>query len=177
MCEAPANVTAPGKFQDPGMLHSVLLTDLIPNTKYYYKVGLQDGILSDLLSFTSPPRINPESSFSFLVLADQGCPETGWTGFGAPTVAEGLAQEVTNNHARFTHIVGDLSYSDGAAHVYDAWFAMNEGFTSRAPFMVSIGNHEYVHNRGGIGKDPSGVNTDCGYHPRYVNILKYPLFL
>ena len=79
-----------------------------------------------------------------------------WTGQGATSVANIVANDVNTNGARFTHAVGDLSYADGAGHIYDSWFQMNENFTAYAPFMVTIGNHEYVHDTGGIGKDPSG---------------------
>ena len=43
LCMEPANLTEPGKFTDPGQLHTVLLTQLQANTRYYYQVGLQHG--------------------------------------------------------------------------------------------------------------------------------------
>ena len=36
MCTAPATTTG---FIDPGYIHDVLLIDLHPNTKYYFKYG------------------------------------------------------------------------------------------------------------------------------------------
>ena len=43
MCGAPANVTDTGKFISPGMIHTVELTNLEPNTHYTYKVGVPFG--------------------------------------------------------------------------------------------------------------------------------------
>lgn len=35
--------------------------------------------------------------------------------------------------------------------------------------MIAIGNHEYDHLWGGLGKDDSGVTTDNGYQPQWGN--------
>ena len=35
--------------------------------------------------------------------------------------------------------------------------------------ILKVGNHEYDHNAGGTGKDPSGVDNDNGYHPSWGN--------
>jgi len=62
-----------------------------------------------------------------------------------------------------------LSYAQGAAHQWDAWFEMIQPFAARVPLMVSIGNHEYDHMSGGLGKDPSGVQEDSGFMPPWGN--------
>ena len=74
MCEEPANVTAPGKFQDPGYLHNVILQGLEPDVVYFYKVR---GLWSIIKSFRASPVLGPDTEFSFLTFADQGCPDTG----------------------------------------------------------------------------------------------------
>jgi len=43
LCQAPANETGPGKFQSPGLLHTVRMKGLAPDTEYHYKVGLKTG--------------------------------------------------------------------------------------------------------------------------------------
>uniref|UniRef100_A0A7S2PG94 Purple acid phosphatase N-terminal domain-containing protein n=1 Tax=Leptocylindrus danicus TaxID=163516 RepID=A0A7S2PG94_9STRA len=156
MCEAPANKTGPGKFTDPGMLHDVLMKDLKPDTRYFYKVGLKNGnVWSPVLFFISAPPVGPDSSYTFVVFADHGCPAAGFANEGARGTSAGVATEVRDNNVRAVHIVGDLSYADGAGHVYDSWFDMIQPFSSLAPLMVTVGNHEYAHTTGGIGKDPS----------------------
>ena len=60
MCGPPANLTQAGCFQAPGMLHVVELTNLKPNTRYSYKVGLTSGqgiVWSDQNEFVSPPVV------------------------------------------------------------------------------------------------------------------------
>jgi hypothetical protein len=42
-------------------------------------------------------------------------------------------------------------------------------FATNLPLMISIGNHEYDHLSGGLGKDPSGVSTDNGFQPKWGN--------
>ena len=70
---------------------------------------------------------------------------------------------------RLVHHFGDLSYARGSAYLWDAWLDMIQPFASRIPFMVGVGNHEYDHTGGGMGKDPSGANTDDGFRPSWGN--------
>lgn len=172
LCMAPANETGPGKFQSPGLLHTVNLTGLVPNTKYVYKAGIQHGqgvTWSDIASFTTAPLVDDESiyPFSYLVYADQGCPLNGWTQ-GAAFTAAVVAQEIASNASvRMVHHFGDLSYAQGAAHQWDAWHAMIEPIARAVPYHISVGNHEYDYTAGGADKDPTG-NT-VGYHPVWGN--------
>ena len=110
LCGEPANVTEVGKFQNPGMLHVVRLTNLEPNMEYAYKVGLASGqgiVWSDVFKFQSPPLVGPDQEpFSFVVYGDQGCPEMGWGPGGAWTAA--MASRETG--IRAVHHFGDLSY-------------------------------------------------------------------
>jgi hypothetical protein len=172
MCMAPANETAPGKFQAPGLLHTVSLTELLPNTKYVYKAGVQHGqgvTWSDMASFTTAPLYNDTSiyPFSYLVYADQGCPLDGW-GQGAAFTAALVAHEVEVSSAvRMVHHFGDLSYAQGAAHQWDAWHAMVEPIAKAVPYHIGVGNHEYDYTSGGANKDPTG--NEFGYHPVWGN--------
>ncbi|KAL7580854.1 hypothetical protein ACA910_001127 [Epithemia clementina (nom. ined.)] len=207
MCMEPANVTEPGKFMDPGQLHTVVMTQLAPDTKYYYQVGLQYGQgvtwSKTVYSFQSPlqrPGATDEEvpSFSYLVLADQGCPREGW-GQGAAWTAAMVEREVllppisattfyqdddniTRTSIRAIHHIGDLSYAKGASHHWDAWFDMIEPYAARVPFHIAVGNHEYDYLAGGGGgKDPSVPSTVhsnndngnmddySGFHPDWGN--------
>ena len=40
MCSEPANITSPGKFRDPGLLHVVTLDGLQPDAEYVYQPGV-----------------------------------------------------------------------------------------------------------------------------------------
>ena len=40
---------------------------------------------------------------------------------------------------------GDLGYAMGSAYIWDVWGTLVEPITSRVPYMVTVGNHEYDH--------------------------------
>jgi hypothetical protein len=174
LCQAPANVTEPGKFQSPGLLHTVELPELRPNTRYQYKVGLAHGqgiTWSETYRFTSAPVTGDLKPFTYIVYGDQGCPSMGW-GYGSLYTSALTTREVerTENPARAVHHFGDLSYAQGAAHIWDEWFDMIQTFTTRVPLMIGVGNHEYDHTGGGgMDKDPSGVETPHGFSPVWGN--------
>lgn len=169
LCQEPANVTETGKFQAPGMLHVVTLTNLKPGTEYEYKVGLAGGqgiVWSDTFQFHSAPAVGDTTEFSYVVYGDQGCPSVGWGDGGLWTSAM-AAREST---IRAVHHFGDLSYARGAAHVWDEWFRMIQSFAARVPLLIGVGNHEYDHTSGGEnGKDPSGLNESHGFMPPWGN--------
>jgi len=170
LCMEPANLTEPGKFSSPGILHTVVMTNLQPNTTYYYKVGLEHGqgvAWSQVFSYVSPLLPGDDSSFSYLVYGDQGCPLDGWSKGGAWTAALAKTQVP---QVRAVHHFGDLSYARGAAHMWDAWLAMVEPYASKLPYHVAVGNHEYDYTAGGgDGKDPSGAGLENGFHPEWGN--------
>mmetsp|Transcript_41701 Transcript_41701/g.100402 ORF Transcript_41701/g.100402 Transcript_41701/m.100402 type:complete len:829 (+) Transcript_41701:123-2609(+) len=180
MCSAPANETDTGKFMDPGFLHTVELVGLQPNTVYSYKVGLTFGqgvVWSDTFEFTSPVTTDffnetsdndNNTTYTYLVYGDQGCPSVGWGEGGKWTSA--MAARETD--AREVHHIGDLSYARGAAHIWDEWLAMvSDAFATKLPLMVAVGNHEYDHTMGGDhGKDPSGLDEVHGFMPTWGNM-------
>lgn len=171
MCQAPANVTETGKFQPPGILHVVTLTELEPNTDaYQYKVGLagpQGIVWSDTFQFHSAPLVGDTKEFSYIVYGDQGCPSVGWGDGGVWTSAMAARESAI----RFVHHFGDLSYARGAAHIWDEWLNMIQSFAAHVPLLIGVGNHEYDHTSGGEnGKDPSGLNSSHGFMPAWGNM-------
>ena len=171
MCQAPANITKAGHFYPPGMLHMIELTDLVPGLEYHYQVGLQEKngrVLqwSKKYRFRSAPTVGDDQPFVYVVYGDQGCPYHGWQG-GRKWMESMMTREGDNLSA--VHHFGDISYARGAAHVWDAWLDMIQPMSTRVPLMVAVGNHEYDHTDGGVGKDPSGVPTANGYMPPWGN--------
>jgi len=61
---------------------------------------------------------------------------------------------------------GDLSYARSCAYIWDVWGSQIEPIARVAPYMVSLGNHEYDHTADSP-KDPSGVGA--GFHPVWGN--------
>lgn len=180
MCQAPANETAPGQFQPPGYLHAVALTNLEPNAVYTYQVGLETGQgvtwNSQWYGFVAALPAGDATEHSFIVYGDQGCPIAGWDegkAWMSTMATRELGTSGSNNEIttmRSIHHFGDLSYAQGAAHHWDAWFDMIENVVAQVPLMVAVGNHEYDHEAGGDGgKDPSRVETDSGFMPPWGN--------
>jgi len=86
------------------------------------------------------------------------------------TAREVLNPKDETKQIRAIHHFGDLSYANGAGHIWDEWLNMISSFTTKVPLMVAVGNHEYDHlTGGGKGKDPSGVLSDDGYAPVWGN--------
>jgi hypothetical protein len=163
------------------------MVGLEPDSKYYYKVGLLDRneaknmmdfedkvIWSDVHSFQSPlpPGWNQTSDgkpLTYIVYADQGVSGYG-SGDDGDRITTFAQREVERNGIRAVHHFGDLSYAQGASHVWDIWLDMVSRFASSVPLMVGVGNHEYDHMEGGgISRDPSGVITAGGYNPEWGN--------
>lgn len=166
LCSAPANQTEPGKFQSPGVLHQVVLEHLIPGTVLQYQVGVAGGQgieWSETYEWNVPNFTQP--NYTFLVFGDQGTATPGsiWT-------AAAISREVAEpNIVMAVHHVGDLSYANGAAHLWDAWFDMIQPYTTRVPLMIAVGNHEYDYwTARATHLDPSGAST--GYHPSWGNM-------
>ena len=53
-----------------------------------------------------------------------------------------------------------ISYQE---YIWEQWHALIEPYSSIAPYMVGVGNHEQNHIDNS-SKDPSGVKGD-GWHP------------
>ena len=159
MCGPPANDS--DFFLDPGFLHDVLLTDLTPKKTYYYKYGSGD-IFSSIKTFTTALAAGDTTPFRFLMYGDMGLSPPP----GAQTTAQLALQEVLNG-AAFLMNHGDLSYALGRAVMWDIWMSLIEPYASLAPYMISIGNHEYDHIEGGT-RDPSGAKGE-GFHPKWGN--------
>jgi hypothetical protein len=181
LCQEPANETLPGQFLNPGKLHTVRLTNLVPNTQYQYRVSVSMDLgvkWSPWYRFVSPLVAGSNLPFAYIVYGDQGCPSMGW-GFGAVYTSNlayrEIDQQLHNNElsrpiVRSIHHIGDLSYAQGASHVWDEWLNMIEPIASRVPYMISVGNHEYDYEEGGnSGRDPSLSNITNGYHPSWGN--------
>lgn len=159
MCGPPANQTM--FFINPGFLHDVLLTELQPKSTYYYKFG-SEGVFSDVKSFTTAIPSGDPTPFKFIMYGDMGL--TGPP--AAETTAKLVLAEIQNGAGFVVH-QGDLSYAWGSAIKWDIWMNLIEPCASLAPYMVSIGNHEYDHETG-ANKDPSHANGE-GFHPEWGN--------
>jgi len=162
MCNAPANQTGQRWFVPFGNTNHVKLRGLEPGTVYYYRFGTHRAGMSKVHSFTSPLPAGQGDETRFIVYADMG------VGLNAASVGVGAAKDVRAGYNHFLLHAGDISYARGSSWAWEAWFEMMEGISTRLPYMVSIGNHEYDHIGGGE-HDPSGA-AGIGFHPAWGNM-------
>ncbi len=113
-----------------GCVHEVKLTDLEPNTTYYYVCGSQTGGTSDENTFTTAAV--EVQDFSFVVIGDMG----------VSVEAEMNLNRMISEDPSFVLHAGDLSYANGQTHIWDIWFEMIEPLAAKVIYMPSIGNHE-----------------------------------
>ena len=159
LCGPPANDSV--YFIDPGFMHDVLLTNLQPKTTYFYKFG-SNGVYSEVKTFTTAVAPGDSTPFTFIAYGDMGKTASP----GANTTVQLVLDEIQNG-AAFVMNQGDLSYALGFAMKWDVWMSFIEPCASLAPYMISIGNHEYDHLVGGA-KDPSHAPGE-GFHPKWGN--------
>ncbi|XP_064391290.1 uncharacterized protein LOC135339098 [Halichondria panicea] len=154
MCGPPANMSA--YFINPGYLHDVLLTDLTPNTQYYYQVS-GTGISSETMTFRTSPYPGSNLPLTFDIYGDMDI-----TKYSEQTAARVLTD--IERGASFILHIGDLSYATGIAYRWDEWMTLIEPLSSRVPYMVSVGNHEQC-STGDNKNNPSGNS----FHPTWGN--------
>ncbi len=160
MCEGKANIWGPQNFIDPGYMHTMLLEDLRPSTRYYYRVGTDEHGWSAIYLFTNRPA-NKEEAVNLIAYGDMGLSpvEPG----AQSTIERVTARVMSVNFTCLLHI-GDISYARGTGALWDAFMTQIEPIAARIPYMAGIGNHEYDHVEGGE-KDPSGAPEPGGFRP------------
>ena len=117
--------------------HTVILSDLLPNTTYYYRVG-GEGEWSDVYSFNTLKE-NPEK-IVIGAIADHGTSSN----------AQETTSNMENEQLELVIHAGDISYANGAGSgngigdqsVWDEYQNQIEGLTSKTPHMYAPGNHE-----------------------------------
>ena len=162
MCEGKATEIGPQTFIDPGYMHTMLLSDLRPSTTYFYRVGNDQHGWSTISKFTNRPSIT-NTEVNLVAYGDMGVSpvQTG----AKSTIDRVLAKVVSTNVSAVLHI-GDISYARGIGVLWESFMTQIEPTTSRVPYMVGIGNHEYDHITGG-NKDPSGASGPGGFRPEW----------
>ncbi|GLE07862.1 hypothetical protein PINS_up018604 [Pythium insidiosum] len=172
MCQSPATTVASNLYRDPGVIYSAILTDLKPNTKYYYYIDSGDGkARSKRFTLKTPPVPGKQNGVaSFFVYGDLGDWNIHATGplpvKRSATTIELMRRDMNDPRANYVAILhdGDLSYAMGATYLWDQFGALIEPVASEVAYMVGVGNHEYCYTSGGE-KDPSGAGATNGFHP------------
>eukprot|EP01004_Peranema_trichophorum_P002631 NODE_1675_length_1850_cov_43.215981_g1420_i0.p1 GENE.NODE_1675_length_1850_cov_43.215981_g1420_i0~~NODE_1675_length_1850_cov_43.215981_g1420_i0.p1 ORF type:complete len:585 (-),score=122.44 NODE_1675_length_1850_cov_43.215981_g1420_i0:95-1801(-) len=126
--------------------HHVVLFNLKPSTKYYYKCGDSEAGWSGEYYFTTAPTAQPKQGFVVSVYGDMG--------FGVPghAVETRTSLEKLKSEVNFVWHVGDVAYADDSfihgdenflyEKVYNQYMTWMENITAQMPYMVLPGNHE-----------------------------------
>ena len=160
MCGSPANRS--DVFVDPGFLHDVVISELLPSTSYYYQYG-SDDVFSEIKSFFSSPQLGSDVPVKIVTYGDMS------VGATAEETVRLVEQEINNGVNLVVH-QGDLSYAVGYSYLWDQWMHLIEPLAVRVPYMVAIGNHEQDHMVDTL-KDPSSRTKGRGFHPSWGNYL------
>ncbi|DBA94256.1 TPA: hypothetical protein ACH3X1_001874 [Trebouxia sp. C0004] len=157
------NLTVPGNggatslnYTSP-VLHTVVLTNLAPNTKYFYQVG--DGTtFSSTFNFTSLAAPSATTPQRFLLIADWGLSQNS-----SVTLQHILQSAANTTTAPAVLYIADFCYADtwytngsvlvpnagleGAISgtyqpVWDAWQRFIQPLVSSVPMLACTGNHE-----------------------------------
>jgi predicted phosphodiesterase len=126
------------KYYRSGYIHHVILTNLEPDSEYYYQCG--DFIVddtSDILFFKTLTSPGSNKQITFGVLGDIG--QT----FNSVSTVNHLIK--ANDISMILH-AGDLSYADCDQTLWDSYGEMIEPLASSTPWMVCPGNHEIEFN-------------------------------
>lgn len=126
---------------ESGVIHHTTLTNLTPDTTYYYRCGdLDSDATSGLLSFKTMPRVGDSRPMKFGVIGD-----LGQTSDSRST----MEHVMMNPDLGMILHAGDLSYADCNQTMWDTYGVMIEDLAKARPWMVGPGNHEVEYNSDG----------------------------
>ncbi|KAG2485837.1 hypothetical protein HYH03_015420 [Edaphochlamys debaryana] len=148
MCDRPAR-----KKPFEVVMHTVTMTDLEPDTAYWYRIDGADRTFT----MRTPRAVGSPQRFSFIAFGDMG--ESHYRGHKSPSAsltAEAIEREMDARPVDLILHIGDLAYADGRYKVWDSFMDQIEPLATRVPYMVGVGNHEAGPCKAGTGNDPSG---------------------
>lgn len=124
------------------ILNRVELSDLQPNTLYYYKVYTDDEELlpGEQLSFQTAPKVGSETPFTFLVFGDFG---------KGSTTQQLLRDQMLLDTFRFIVTTGDNAYSVGSySDFHHKVFTIYRELFPRVGLFPALGNHDTYSSNG-----------------------------
>jgi acid phosphatase type 7 len=128
--------------------HDVQITNLLPDTKYYYAIGTNTGFMLqgdiDNYFFTSPiatPQY--EMPIRIWIMGDMGK-----QGGNQPLVIQSFLQHVGNLPVHGFMLLGDNAYDNGLDADYQTGFFnfFQQHVTKHIPIWPCLGNHDYAND-------------------------------
>ncbi|MGE5356951.1 MAG: fibronectin type III domain-containing protein [Deltaproteobacteria bacterium] len=133
------------------MVHTALISGLSSGTKYYYKVRLATGIVSDLYNFTTYKPASAKQNINLISISDTQMDGANPSVFanlinqGIITVTDTAIGGLDNLHGII--IPGDLVQDGGN---YNSWrttfFVPAENISGHVPLYPALGNHDLYNN-------------------------------
>ena len=123
--------------------HMVNLTNLLPNTKYYYSISNATEVIqsSNQHFFYTSPLIGSEKKSRIWVTGDCGTGTTTQT-----NVKNSFLNYTGNNYIDLWLLLGDNAYSSGYDNEYQTLFFepyQNSKTMKQTPIFPTPGNHDY----------------------------------
>lgn len=118
-------------------IHHILLTDLKPNTKYYYKIGSSEEMKNEINVFQTAPD-DENSSFNFIAISDTQ--QTSWSNGFCDKVAGKLSKNILQYD--FLMNVGDFVWDGKDQSDWDDFFATYVDVLNKTVLVPVIGNHD-----------------------------------
>ncbi|WP_353720415.1 metallophosphoesterase [Dyadobacter sp. 676] len=167
--------------------HEVKITGLLAETRYYYSVGSQSGVLQadEQNYFQTAAVAGKAGKYRFGVIGD--CGNSSAT---QQAVRDKMTEYLGNNYMNAWLLLGDNAYSFGRDAEYQSNFFAHykDNFLKKSPLFPSPGNHDYDNDNparqddhrvpyydiftmpaeGEAGGEPSG--TEAYYSFDYGNV-------
>ena len=130
-------------------LYTAALVELSASTVYSYRVEIDGGNSSEVFEFTAAPDAVTvgASPTTFLLYGDMGV-DRPHPGYSTDMVM--VSKEIIEKRADLVVHVGDFGYNLDSNKGDTGVRFMNalQNYSARAPYMVSLGNHEFGHSSG-----------------------------
>ena len=131
-------------------VHTVELSDLLPNTRYYYRVVVGNyESYSDLYDFITPPDPSSEASFRIIAMSDMQRDNSNPNKFNE-VIHDGVIDYISDEYSddiaaelAMVLVTGDLVVTGSSYYQWaDHFFEPSEDLFSHVPLYPVFGNHE-----------------------------------
>jgi len=134
-------------YRHPGFVHAA---DVVapPGAVVEYYISDDVDAAKTRYEMIMPAAQSPDASTTIAMFADMGRGSDDdsftWDSYGRPAlnVSAALSADARDGKINAAFLFGDLSYAVGYASVWDEWASQIQNWTSRVPFLTSMGNHE-----------------------------------
>lgn len=166
MTATGSSITANPAF---GIVHETAVTNLLPDTTYYYRVGDAVEGWSAEYSFATGPPLDPDcGSFRFAFLGDNRPDAT----LGGGQNYDAVLQQAMAHNPRFFLNGGDMVEDGNNTGEWLDFFGYNDDTVPYVPYMPCMGNHDDGSgNYNDLYALPLGSGSEEYYYFTYGNAI------